>query len=82
MLKPQFSGKEPMHKGSSAARIVTVLRVLFVPEGGQTMSEVRYKNELHRVAISAAATLWTDSRLGRRLGFYQCADRRGFVTIS
>jgi len=28
------------------------------------------------------ATLWTDSRLVRGLGFYQCADRRGFVTIS
>ena len=37
------------------------------------LSECRFVTE---------ATLWTDSRLGRGLGFYQCADRRGFVTIS
>jgi hypothetical protein len=71
-----------MHKGSSAARIVTVLRALFLPEGGQTMSEVRYKNELHRVAILRKRHSGRTPRLGRMLGFYQRADRRGFVTIS
>jgi hypothetical protein len=35
-----------------------------------------------RCRFVTEATLWTGTRLGRRLGSYQCADRRGFVTIS